>query len=77
MSFLVAQVWLCQKSWLEILLAKITEYAVFQLNFSYWFVLIETVQTVFLWSNVRIRFPTKTIYAIHSKLFQINDWSFG
>ena len=43
------------------------------LKLSYWFALIETVKTVFLRSNVRIRFPTKTIYAIHSKLSQISD----
>ena len=76
----MAQVWLCQNTWREthfVLLAKIIEYVVFQLSLSYWFVLIETVQTVFLWSNARIRFPTKTIYAIHSKHFQINDWHFG
>ena len=76
MPFLVAQVWPCLNSRLEthfVLLAKITGYAVFQLSLSYWFLLFEIVQTVFLWSNVRIRFSTKTIYAIHSKLFQIND----
>ena len=76
MLFLVAQVWPCQNSGLEthfVSLAKIIEYAVFQPSLSYWFALIEIVQTVFLWSNVRIPFPAKTIYAIHSKLFQIND----
>ena len=73
MSFLVARVWPYQNNRLEThfaLSVKITEYAVW---FAYWFVLVETVQAVFLWSNVRNRFPTKTIYAIHSKLFQIND----
>ena len=76
MPFLVAEVWPCQNRRLEthfVLLAKIVEYAVFQLSLSYWFLLIKTVQTVFLWSNVGIRFPAKTNYAIHSKLFQINN----
>ena len=75
MPFFVAQVWPFQNSWLEthfVLLAKIIEYAVFQPSLPYWFVLIETVHTVFLRSNGRIRFPNKIIYAIHSKLSQIN-----
>ena len=55
------------------LLTKIIEYAVFQLSLCDWFVLIETVQTVFWWSNGKVRFPTKIIYAAHSKLLQIND----
>ena len=44
--FLVAQVWSCRHSWLEIhfvLLAKIIGYVAFQLRLSYWFVLIETL----------------------------------
>ena len=80
MPFLVAQVCPCQNSWLEthfVSLAKISEYAVFQLSISYWSVLIETVQTEFLWANGRIRFPTKKIYVIHSKLFLIDDLNFG
>ena len=67
-------------SWLEthfVLLAKIIEYLIIQLNLSHWFALIQTVQTVFLWFSEKIRFPTNTIYAIHSKLLQINDWSFN
>ena len=55
------------------LLTKITEYAVFQLSLCHWFVPIETEWTVFWWSNGKVRFPTKIIYAAHSKLLQTND----
>ena len=28
------------------------------------------------WSNGKIQFPTKIVYAVHSKLIQIIDWNF-
>ena len=65
------------KSWIKIhflLLAKIIEYATetFSQVCAQW----NCVDNIF-WSNGNIWFPTSVIYTMHSKLLQVNDWSFS